>query len=190
MRRAPTRWGLIVLAVQRLDLRAFLRALAVLAGLRRLTPRPGEELPWALTWVEDPGDTGGPYRPSHRRQDPSSDPAEPNGSESSSRGNDHGWSNCTMASGADAMAYHTGGASKPWGGDLRHRQGDLDGGTDLYDLRDAWAASGHTLTIRSGQGWSKVVADHDAGRAIVIQGSGEVPGAGSFTGGHACCISI
>ena len=34
-----------------------------------------------------------------------------------------------------------------------------------------------------------VVAAHDEGRAIVIQGSGNVPGTESFDGGHACVIA-
>jgi hypothetical protein len=123
-------------------------------------------------------------------QDPSEDPREPNGGESSSTGNDHGWSNCTMTSGALAIAYQQPrGAVAPWGGDMRHRQGDLSGGTDLYDLRTAWADYGETLTIKSGAGWSAVVKAHDEGRAIVIQGTGNVPGSESFDGGHACAIA-
>jgi hypothetical protein len=166
------------------------RRILVLAGIRRLTPGDGEPRPSVSVWIEDPDDTGGSfYRPSHRMQDPSIDPREPYGGESSGTGNDHGWSGCTMSSGADVMALATGGEIAPWGGDLRHRQGDLSGGTDLGDLRDAFRAYGEELTIRSGGGWSAVVADHDAGYPIVMQGSGNVPGSATFDGGHACAIS-
>lgn len=93
-----------------------------------------------------------------------------------------------MSSGATALAYQTTGRLTPWGGDLRHEQGDLEGGTDLYDLKAAWAEYGETLSIRSGQGWSEVKRCHDEGRAIVAQGEGNVPGSASFDGGHACVI--
>jgi hypothetical protein len=122
-------------------------------------------------------------------QDPAKDPKEPYGSESSSAGNDHGWSNCTAVSGALALAYQQPrGELAPQGGDVRHRQSDQSGGIDLYDVRQAWAAYGETLTIKSGAGWSAVVDAHDADRAIIIQGIGNVPGAETFDGGHACAI--
>ena len=164
------------------------RWLAILLGIRRVAPQPGRE-PWQSVYVE-PVDTGGGFRAAWRQQDPAKDPREPNGGESSSTGNDHGWSNCTMTSGALALAYQQPrGSLAPWGGDLRHRQGDLSGGTDLYDLRDAWESYGESLSIKSGQGWDAVQDAHAAGRAIVIQGIGNVPGSESFDGGHACCIA-
>jgi hypothetical protein len=164
-----------------------LRRLAIRLGIRRITPADGEPRPRELVVLPDL-DTGGVYRPSNRVQDPAIDPREPFGGEGSSRGNDHGWSGCTMSSGATALAYETGGRLAPWGGDLRHEQGDLEGGTDLYDLRTAWAAYGEELTIRSGAGWDAVRKAHDEGRAIVAQGTGEVPGSATFDGGHACVI--
>jgi len=168
---------------------ALVRALEVLLGLRRLTPRPGEVLPDHSVEVVEL-DTGGGFRAAYRMQDPAKDPREPGGGESSSRGNDHGWSNCTMSSGAMALAYQQPRGSKaPWGGDLRHRQSDLEGGTDLNDVKQAWADYGETLSIRSGQGWSEVVDCHKEGRAIVIQGEGNVPGSESFDGGHGCVIA-
>jgi hypothetical protein len=164
------------------------RWLAIWLRLRRVSPE-GHYWPVRSVRVE-PIDTGGGFRAAWRMQDPSQDPKEPYGSESSSTGQDHGWSNCTMTSGALAIAYQQPrGALAPWGGDMRHRQGDLSGGTDLYDLRTAWSAYGETLTIKSGAGWSAVVSAHDAERAIVIQGSGNVPGSESFDGGHACVIA-
>jgi hypothetical protein len=164
------------------------RWLAFLLGIRRPTP-------WDGYWPRRPvqvvpvADTGG-FRAAWRPQDPSQDPREPGGGESSSAGTDHGWSNCTMASAALALAYQQPRGSKaPWGGDMRHHQSDLSGGTDLYDARAAWSAYGETLTIRSGAGWSALVTAHNEGRAIVIQGQGNVPGAETFDGGHACAIA-
>lgn len=163
------------------------RELLILLGIRRVTPRPGERLPSA-TVVVPAIDTGGGYRPTWRMQDPGRDPREPNGGESSSRGNDHGWSGCTMTSSAVALAWATQGRLDKWGGDMRHRQGDLDGGTDLYDARDAFASYGESLTIRSGAGWGALREDRADGRYVVLQGEGNVPGSESFDGGHACVV--
>jgi len=182
------RVGLLWLLRSRL--RRWWRRLLIWLGIKRITPRAGELRPSRLVVVEELRDTGGVYRPKHRPQDPAKDPDEPYGSESSSRGQDHGWSGCTMAAGADAFAYQTHGDRLPWGGTLRHHQSDLEGGTDLYDLRDAWAAMGEELKVRSGAGWSALVDAHGAGRAIVVQGTGQVPGAGDFDGGHACSIGV
>lgn len=141
-----------------------------------------------FTYDVEKADTGGVFRPDWREQDPAKDPREPLGGESSAAGTDHGWSNCTMTSAALALAYELGDASGPWGGDMRHNQGDMSGGTDLYDARQAWAAYGKTLTIRNGAGWSEVEEAHAEGRPIVIQGEGNVPGSEAFDGGHACVI--
>ena len=166
------------------------RRLAVALGLRRLTPA-GCYWPRRSVQVEPiSADTGGAFRAAWREQNPAVDPREPNGGESASTGDNHGWSNCTCTSGALAIAYQQPrGSLAPWGGDLRHRQGDLEGGTDLLDIRAAWSTYGETLNVRSGAGWSAVVAAHDEGRAIVIQGTGNVPGSESFDGGHACAIA-
>jgi hypothetical protein len=164
------------------------RKLAVALGIRHLTP-------WGIDWPNAsvdvaPIDTGGGFRAAYRMQDPSKDPREPGGGESSSAGENHGWSNCTMASGAMGLAYQNPRGSKaPWGGDLRHRQGDQSGGTDLYDVKEAWASYGETLTIKTGGGWSAVKKYHDEGRALVVQGEGNVPGSESFDGGHGCIIA-
>jgi hypothetical protein len=185
----PVALLLLIRALIRGRFRLGWRAFLVFLGLRRITPRLGEPLPFALV-VVPALDTGGGYRPKWRPQDPAKDPREPFGSESSSKGSDHGWSNCTMTSGAVALAYQTFGALTLWGGDMRHEQGDLDGGTDLYDLAAAWEAYGETLKIRSGAGWDAVKEAHGEQRAVVIQGTGNVPGSGTFSGGHACCIGI
>lgn len=162
-----------------------------LLGLRRFTPRPFGKVPMFSTTVEDIGDTGGGgwFRPAYRMQDPAKDPQEPYGSESSGSGNDHGWSNCTMAAGAMAMAFATNGAKAKWGGDMRHHQSDLSGGTDLNDLDQAFAAYDESFSVKSGSGWDDVQRYRKEGRAIVIQGEGNVPGSESFDGGHACVIS-
>jgi hypothetical protein len=164
------------------------RAIAVAAGLRVLSPgdrRPDESNLRIVPEI----DTGGAFRPDWRMQDPSKDPKEPYGGESSGTGNDHGWGNCTCVSAAIAYAYETQDQSGPQGGDMRHHQDDLSGGTDLYDMRTAWDRYGNkTLTIKSGAGWGAVKTAHNEGRAIIIQGEGNVPGSESFDGGHACVI--
>jgi hypothetical protein len=165
------------------------RALAIAVGLRQISPRP-DRIPdiTNLRHVE-PIDTGGAFRPDWRKQDPAADPKEPYGGESSGTGNDHGWSNCTAVSAAIAFAYQVQDKSGPQGGDMRHNQDDLSGGTDLYDMRTAWDRYGNqTLTIKSGAGWAAVKTAHNEGRAIIIQGEGNVPGSESFDGGHACII--
>lgn len=157
-------------------------------------PRPGERRPDWVDTITLPIDTGGAsldwYRPRHVRQDPASDPREPGGGESSSAGYDHGWSNCTMSSGACVLDHSTQGRLQLWGGDLRHAPGqpDLEGGTDLYDVQKAWLAYGEALDVRSGRGWDAVRADREAGHAIILTGEGNVPGAASFTGGHAIAL--
>lgn len=163
------------------------RWLAIALRIRRVSP--GRRRPSRRVVVPEL-DTGGAFRAAWREQDPAVDPKEPYGSESSSTGSDHGWANCTMTAGALAIAYQQPrGDLAPWGGDMRHRQGDLSGGTDLYDLRDAWAEYGEELKIKSGSGWAALVDAHGAGRAVVVQGTGNVPGSESFDGGHACAIA-
>jgi hypothetical protein len=135
-------------------------------------------------------DTGGAFRPDWRKQNPSSDPTEPYGSESSGTGEDHGWSNCTMTAAALAFAYATGDKSGPWGGDMRHHQDDLSGGTDLYDADTAFNRLGQNLDVLIGDGWAALKAKRNEGRAIIVQGEGNVPGSESFDGGHACCIGL
>jgi len=163
------------------------RALAVAAGLRKLAPNPNR-IPSASVDVQ-PIDTGAAFRPDWRMQDPSREPREPFGSEGSSAGNDHAWSNCTMVSAALVYAYHVQDKTGPQGGDMRHNQGDFSGGTDLYDAETAWRNYGNQdLAIKSGQGWGEVKKCHNDGRAIIIQGTGNVPGTESFDGAHACAI--
>jgi hypothetical protein len=95
-----------------------------------------------------------------------------------------------MSAGAMAFAYEENDADGPWGGHMRHNQDDMSGGTDLNDLKTAWSRyGGKSLTIKSGTGWDDVVNAHHEGRAIVIQGEGDCPGSGDFTGAHACVIA-
>lgn len=135
------------------------------------------------------GFSSGWYRPSQKQQNPAIDPSEPT-NESDSVGYDHGWSGCTMSAGAMVLDFHTLGEINKWGGNLRHAPGqpDMSGGTDLWDVQKAWDYFGEYLDIRSGAGWDGVEGDHFAGRALLVTGEGEVPGAGNFAGGHACAI--
>ena len=128
------------------------------------------------------------YRPLFRQQKPAADPKEPWPGESNARGDEHAWNNCSMTSGAMALDYHTHGAKRLWGGDLRHHQSDLSGGTDLNDLKVAWShiGSGYQLVVLSGRGWDGVMAAHRQGRGIVLQGIGDTPGSGTYRGAHAC----
>jgi hypothetical protein len=129
-----------------------------------------------------PIDTGGGrYRPTFRSQFGDS-------SESHTSPHSEG-SNCTMASSGMALDYHTSGRIKRKGGDERHRQSDNEGGTDLYDAAEAWARDGQELKIKSGQGWGKVVEYLEAGRGVILQGTGGLAGCGDYTGGHAVYVS-
>lgn len=169
------------------DIRDMPRELAIAIGLRKIAPLP-DNIPFRTVEVA-PIDTGGAFRPDWRMQDPSRDPKEPHGNESSGTGNDHGWANCTMVSAALVYAYHVQDKTGPQGGDMRHNQGDLSGGTDLYDAETAWRNYGNQdLAIKTGQGWGEVKKCHNDGRAILIQGTGNVPGTESYDGAHACAI--
>ena len=89
-------------------------------------------------------------------------------------------------------AYHKNRADGPWGGDFRHNQYDLSGGTDLYDAQTAWENyGGQHLSIRSGDGWKELKRlRNQEGRAILAHGTGACPGNDSFTGAHACVIGL
>ena len=95
-----------------------------------------------------------------------------------------------MAAGAMVLDFHTAGAIAVWGGDLRHApsQPDQSGGTDLWDVQHAWGDYGQHLDIRSGSGWDALVRDLEDGRAILLTGTGDVPGSATFDGGHAICV--
>ena len=131
----------------------------------------------------------GVLRPTWRMQDPAKDPREPRDREGQAMGTEHGWANCNMTSCAVVYAYHVGERNSPWGGDMRHSQSDREGGTDMYDAVQAWRNYGDRyLSVRSGQGWKALKAARREGRAILIHGTGEVPGRGRFAGNHACVI--
>jgi hypothetical protein len=165
------------------------RGLAIAIGLRKIAPLP-DHIPNILNLKQVPPiDTGGAFRPDWRMQDPAKDPKEPYGSESSGAGSDHGWSNCTCVSAALVYAYHVRDQTGPQGGDMRHNQDDFSGGTDLYDMDTAWHRYGNqNLVIKTGSGWGAVKTAHSEGRAILIQGTGNVPGSETFDGSHACVI--
>jgi hypothetical protein len=96
-----------------------------------------------------------------------------------------------MSCGSVAYRWHVAKYrdTRPLGGSLRHSQDDMISGTDLRDLQTAWQRyGGQVLTIRSGRGWQALVDDLDAWRAVVLQGSGRVPGASGVTVPHAVAI--
>jgi hypothetical protein len=175
---------------------AAFRLAAFALGVRIVLPRLGDRLPDRGDVGGAPPDPGPPaegwFRPAHRRQDPAADPREPSG-ETSSAGEAHGWANCTMTAGAVVLAFDVlgdGDAGALWGGDLRHApsQPDYEGGTDLYDLAAAWADYGRALQVRTGAGWAGVLADLEEGRALVLTGTGNVPGQATYDGGHAIAV--
>lgn len=91
------------------------------------------------------------------------------------------WSNCTMASGAMALDFHTQGKVQKWGGELRKLQGDQVGGTDIGDLSTAWSKLGYTLTDRRGKTWGDAIVDLKNGRGVVLQGDYDI-----FRGADSC----
>ena len=179
-------------------IRTIPRQLAVTLGIRRLVPLPGGLIPSEENLVDVGGVAPPPdgwWRPPHHRQDPASDPKEPWGSESDGKGHDHGWTNCNMTAAGTVLNYHFHDPKGTvWGGHMRHHQDDMIEGTDLYDARTAWERYGAsidrnpTLYIWSGRGWEGVKQAHKEKRAILLHGTGEVPGAGSFGGAHAVTI--
>jgi hypothetical protein len=172
------------------------RGLALRLGLRRVSPDPRLPAPGAghVRRVSGLIESGGGFRPPFRAQDPAIDPREPQGGEGAAAGFDHGWQGCTMSAGGMAHGWHRQSSTAtrtgtPWGGDVRHAQSDLVGGTDLYDLRRAWAKlDGAELRIRTGQGWPGLEDAWRDWRAAVIQGIGNVPGEGTYSGAHAIVL--
>jgi hypothetical protein len=126
-------------------------------------------------------DTGGIYRAPFGSQ--FGDPTESHTSPHSEG------SNCTMAAAGMALAHETGGRLDKRAGDMRHKQGDSEGGTDLYDAAEAWAHYGHNLSIWSGRGWGAVTDALEAGRGVILQGTGGLAGCGDYTGGHAIYVA-
>lgn len=166
------------------------RWLAVLLGLRKLSPGILDRLPGIQDLYSATHDTsGGPWRPTFRPQPPWEGGSEPAGGDSNAKGEEHCWNQCTLCSASVVWGWHEHSSSNPKGGVFRHEQGDLDGGTDLYDARDAWDNyNGADLKIKSGQGWGAVQDARRDWRAIVLQGTGNTPGAGTYTGAHAIGI--
>jgi hypothetical protein len=168
-------------------LRRIWRFILVVIGVRKLSPGLFERPP-RLSNLYHSTDTGGaPWPPTFRPQAPWEGGSEPV-SDSDSKGEEHCWNQCTLCSGSIVYGWHVQGSNVK-GGVFRHIQSDLDGGTDLYDLREAWDEyDGSELKIWSGQGWGKVREARSEWRAIVLQGTGNTPGAGTYTGAHAIAI--
>jgi hypothetical protein len=95
------------------------------------------------------------------------------------------WSNCTMASGAMMLDFHTQGKVQKWGGELRKLSGDTSGGTNIDNLKTAWSKLGYTLLDRRGSTWAGVLADLKNGRGVVLQGDYDV-----LTGSNSCQTSF
>lgn len=91
------------------------------------------------------------------------------------------WANCTMASGAMMLDFHTQGKVQKWGGELRKLSGDTSGGTNLDNLKTAWGKLGYTFIDRRGYSWGQAMADLKNGRGLVLQGDYDV-----LLGGHSC----
>ena len=81
----------------------------------------------------------------------------------------HRNNNCTCASAAMALDYHTVGATKVRPGDIRHHQPDRIDGTDLNDVAIAWKHYGSDLIIKR-TGWSGVKEALAAGRCVLLPG--------------------
>jgi hypothetical protein len=89
----------------------------------------------------------------------------------------HKFNNCTMAVGATAADYHSGGRVKVRAGDMRHHQDDQVLGTDLRDLAKAWDFYGLDLVAMQ-NGWDGVIENLKEGRMILLPGkSGLLRGA-------------
>lgn len=74
-----------------------------------------------------------------------------------------------MASAATHLDFHTKGAKKATGGQMRSHQDDQQGGTDANDARIAWERGyGEQLIIRDGKYWDKLVADRELGWFVCV----------------------
>lgn len=104
-------------------------------------------------------------------------------------------SNCTMASGAMALDFHTEGKIDVMPGTLRKHQDDQTGGTDIGDVQTAWMRGyQQVLTDRRGKDWNQLIVDLKNGHGVVLQGDYDVlTGAdtclGSFNGDHAIYLN-
>lgn len=94
------------------------------------------------------------------------------------------WSNCTFASAAMALDFHTQGKVQMWGGELRKvydpTGADKDG-TNIGNVKTAWSKLGYTILDRRGKTWNDAIVDLKNGRGIILQGDYDV-----FTGSDTC----
>ena len=79
----------------------------------------------------------------------------------------HRLNNCTCTTGATGLDFHTRGLIKVFPGDIRHHQSDQVGGTDVGDIKKAWASYGQVLTIRS-SAWSVVLQSLAEFRCVLL----------------------
>lgn len=105
---------------------------------------------------------------------------------------------CTWTSGANGADASTGGGVKRTPDQILAKVPRADEtdprtpGWSLVDLDHAMVAIGVGFEVRSGQGWAGVVAAHNAGHYIALQGDSDRFGAytcsGKFDGDH--CIGV
>lgn len=116
------------------------------------------------------------------------DPTEPQGGEGAAKGAEHEWNDCTAATGAMLLDVESDGKVRVHGGDIRHHQNDMDKGIGLDDLAVAWRHYGYDLRDWSGRGWDDVKKARAEKRWLVLQGVGNVPGAGTTSVPHAILV--
>lgn len=80
-----------------------------------------------------------------------------------------------------ALDWQTRGAVQVWGGELIPWSGKTEAeiygsGSNLGDVRKAWTHWNQSLSVRSGQTWTHLMAALGEGRAVILQGDyGELP---------------
>lgn len=102
-------------------------------------------------------------------------------------------SNCLMAAAAVGLDYETLGKKTSTGAKMRSYSGDSSGGTNSDEIEQAWADGYNENPLtRDGQPFSKVVADLEAGRAVMLQvwhaTTGKVCVSGSGAYGHGMTV--
>lgn len=102
-------------------------------------------------------------------------------------------SNCRMAAIATGVDFHSLGAIRSTGAEMRSRQSDQTGGTDSGDAAQAWATYGQELVIRDGRTWADAVVDLEAGRCVQLDvwaataGGPCLSGSGAY--GHSMAVA-
>lgn len=103
-------------------------------------------------------------------------------------------SNCLMAAAAVGLDYETLGAKTSTGKKMRSYCGDQSGGTNSDEIEQAWHDGyNENPTTRDGQPFTKVVADLEAGRLVMLQvwhaTTGKVCVSGTGAYGHGMAVA-